>query len=146
MSIVGSDLMLNCWYTACLTASLDPATAKLLGTCPEFSKEDTEQAIQAAHNAFTSFQNTSPRERSRLLRRWHGLMMQHQEDLAVLITLENGKPLADARGEVAYATSFLEWFSEEAPRTYGDLIPATNKGNQVVTIKEPVGVCALITP
>lgn len=73
-------------------------------------------------------------------------MVAHQEDLSILITLENGKALADSRAEVAYAASFLEWFSEEAPRTYGDMIPATNAGNQIITIREPVGVCALITP
>lgn len=73
-------------------------------------------------------------------------MIKHQEDIAYLITLENGKAIPDAKGEAAYAASFLEWFSEEAPRTYGDMIPATVKGNQVVTVKEPVGVCALITP
>lgn len=73
-------------------------------------------------------------------------MVENAEDLSLLITLENGKVLGEARGEVAYAASFLEWFSEEAPRTYGDTIPATNPGNQIVTIKEPVGVCALVTP
>jgi succinate-semialdehyde dehydrogenase/glutarate-semialdehyde dehydrogenase len=73
-------------------------------------------------------------------------MMEHAEDLATLITWENGKPIADARGEVAYAAGFLEWFSEEAPRTYGDVIPATVPGNRVMTLKQPVGVCGLITP
>lgn len=73
-------------------------------------------------------------------------MVENAEDLALLITLENGKVLTEAKGEVAYAASFLEWFSEEAPRTYGDTIPATNEGSQIVTIKEPIGVCALITP
>lgn len=73
-------------------------------------------------------------------------MLEHSDDLSLLVTLENGKALEEAKGEVAYAASFLEWFSEEAPRTYGDTIPATIPGNQVITIKEPVGVCALITP
>ena len=73
-------------------------------------------------------------------------MMMHLEDLAFLIALENGKVMQDALAEVSYAAGFLEWFSEEAPRVYGDVIPATNKGNQIFTIKEPVGVCALITP
>lgn len=124
----------------------DPATTKLIGTCPEFSKADTQEAIQAADTAFKSFQTLTARQRSRLLGKWYALIIQHQEDLSTLITLENGKPLAEARGEVAYAASFLEWFGEEAPRTYGDLIPASNNGNQVLTLKEPVGVCALITP
>lgn len=73
-------------------------------------------------------------------------MITHQTDLSYILSLENGKPPHEAKGEVAYAASFLEWFSEEAPRTYGDTIPATNPGNQVLTVKEPAGVCALITP
>lgn len=81
-----------------------------------------------------------------MLRRWHQLMMDNAEDLATLITWENGKPLGDAKGEVVYAANFLEWFSEEAPRVYGDTIPASVAGNRVMTIKEPVGVCGLITP
>lgn len=124
----------------------DPATEEVIGTCPEFTKHDTDAAIAAAAEAFQTFRTTTPRERARLLRRWHDLMIQHQEDIAYLITLENGKAMPDAKGEAAYAASFLEWFSEEAPRTYGDMIPATVKGNQVITVKDPVGVCALITP
>jgi len=81
-----------------------------------------------------------------MLRKWYELIIESQEDLATLITWENGKPLADARGEVAYAAAFFEWFSEEAPRMYGDYIPASVKGNRVVTVKQPVGVCGLITP
>ena len=95
---------------------------------------------------FESFSTATPRERSQLLRKWHELMMMHLEDLAFLIALENGKAMQDALAEVSYAAGFLEWFSEEAPRVYGDVIPATSKGNQIFTIKEPVGVCALITP
>lgn len=124
----------------------NPAINEVLGTCPECSKEDTETAIAAAAQAFESFRTTTARSRARLLRKWYNLMVENAEDLSLLITLENGKVLGEARGEVAYAASFLEWFSEEAPRTYGDTIPATNPGNQIVTIKEPVGVCALVTP
>ncbi|KAI0160626.1 Aldehyde/histidinol dehydrogenase [Xylariaceae sp. FL1272] len=124
----------------------DPATAKLIGTCPEFNAKDTETAIAAAAEAFKTFRHKTGRERSKLLRKWYDLMMENAEDLATLITLENGKPLADAKGEVNYAAAFFEWFSEEAPRTYGDTIPATVPGNRVITLKQPVGVCGLITP
>ncbi|KAL4979690.1 Aldehyde/histidinol dehydrogenase [Aspergillus desertorum] len=124
----------------------DPATGKLIGTCPEFSASDTEKAIQAASEAFPEFRTTLARERARMLRRWYQLMVDNAEDLATLITWENGKPLADAKGEVNYAASFFEWFSEEAPRTYGDTIPASVPGNRVITVKQPVGVCGLITP
>ncbi|KAL3438939.1 Aldehyde/histidinol dehydrogenase [Aspergillus tetrazonus] len=124
----------------------DPATGKLIGTCPEFSASDTEKAIQAASAAFPKFRATLARERARMLRRWYQLMVDNAEDLATLITWENGKPLADAKGEVNYAASFFEWFSEEAPRTYGDTIPASVPGNRVITVKQPVGVCGLITP
>lgn len=81
-----------------------------------------------------------------MLRKWYQLMMDNSDDLAKLITLENGKPIADAKGEVTYAASFFEWFSEEAPRSYGDTIPASIPDNRLFTIKEPVGVCGLITP
>ncbi|KAL4740677.1 Aldehyde/histidinol dehydrogenase [Aspergillus similis] len=124
----------------------DPATGKLIGTCPEFGASDTEKAIQAASAAFPKFRTTLARERARMLRRWYQLMVDNAEDLATLITWENGKPLADAKGEVNYAASFFEWFSEEAPRTYGDTIPASIPGNRVITVKQPVGVCGLITP
>ncbi|RDW93892.1 NAD-dependent succinate-semialdehyde dehydrogenase [Aspergillus mulundensis] len=124
----------------------DPATGKLIGSCPEFSASDTEKAIQAASEAFPKFRTTLARERARMLRRWYQLMVDNAEDLATLITWENGKPLADAKGEVNYAASFFEWFSEEAPRIYGDTIPASVPGNRVITVKQPVGVCGLITP
>ncbi|KAL4878416.1 Aldehyde/histidinol dehydrogenase [Aspergillus karnatakaensis] len=124
----------------------DPATGKLIGTCPEFNAADTEKAIQAATEAFPKFRTTLARERARMLRRWYQLMIDNAEDLATLITWENGKPLADAKGEVNYAASFFEWFSEEAPRIYGDTIPASVPGNRVITVKQPVGVCGLITP
>ncbi|KAL1965896.1 hypothetical protein VTN77DRAFT_5029 [Rasamsonia byssochlamydoides] len=124
----------------------DPADDKIIGTCPEFNAADTEKAISAAAAAFPSFRNTLARERARMLRRWYQLMVDNADDLATLITWENGKPLADAKGEVTYAANFFEWFSEEAPRVYGDTIPASVAGNRVITLKEPVGVCGLITP
>ncbi|KAF8858172.1 succinate semialdehyde dehydrogenase-like protein [Acephala macrosclerotiorum] len=124
----------------------DPSSGKLIGTAPEFDAADTQKAIEAAAAAFPSFRTKTGRERSKLLRKWYDLMVENAEDIAKLITWENGKPLADAKGEAAYAASFFEWFSEEAPRVYGDTIPASVAGNRVVTIKEPVGVCGLITP
>ena len=126
--------------------SPDPASMKHIGSCPEFNKADTESAIAAAAAALPAFRAMTGRERSRLLRRWYQLMTDNAEDLAKLITWENGKPMADAKGEVAYAAAFFEWFSEEAPRLYGDNIPATVPGNRIVTMKQPVGVCGLITP
>lgn len=113
---------------------------------PEFDAADTENAIKAAATALPSFRKTTGRERSRMLRKWYQLMMDNQEDLAKLITWENGKPLADSKGEVVYAAGFFEWFSEEAPRIYGDNIQASVAGNRIFTIREPVGVAGLITP
>ena len=124
----------------------DPSTGKLIGTCPEFNKDDTLSAISAAEEAFASFRKTTPRERATLLRKWYNLMQEHAADLATLITWENGKPLNDAKGEVAYAANFFNWFSEEAPRMYGDTIPASVPGNRVMTIRQPVGIAGLITP
>ena len=127
-------------------STADPASGKLIGTCPEFNASDTQKAIQAATEAFPKFRTTLGRERARMLRRWHQQMLDNAEDLATLITWENGKPLADAKGEVNYAASFFEWFSEEAPRIYGGTIPASVPGNRIMTLKQPVGVCGLITP
>ena len=124
----------------------DPATGKAIGTMPEMNKADTDAAIKAASDALVSFRKTTARQRADLLRKWYNLMVENSEDLARLITWENGKPFADAKGEVGYASSFFNWFSEEAPRLTGDTIPATVAGNRVFTVKEPVGVCGLITP
>ncbi|KAI1431781.1 Aldehyde/histidinol dehydrogenase [Xylaria sp. CBS 124048] len=124
----------------------DPATGNLIGTCPEFDSKDTEKAIAAAAESFKTFRTRTGRERARMLRKWYDLMMENAQDLATLITLENGKPVADAKGEVNYAAQFFEWFSEEAPRIYGDTIQPTNAANRVMTLRQPVGVCGLITP
>lgn len=124
----------------------DPATGKVIGTMPEMDHADTEAAIAAAAAALPSFRKTTGRERSRMLRKWYQLMVDNADDLAKLITWENGKPIADAKGEVTYAANFFEWFAEEAPRLNGTTIQASVPGNRVFTIKEPVGVCGLITP
>ena len=124
----------------------NPATGEVIGTMPEMDASDTEAAIKAAEKALVSYRRTTGRERSKMLRKWYNLMVENHEDIAKLIMLENGKPLNDARGEATYASNFFEWFSEEAPRNYGDTIPATVPGNRVFTIKEPIGVAGLITP
>ncbi|RDW75889.1 ALDH-like protein [Coleophoma crateriformis] len=124
----------------------DPSSGKPIGVAPEMDAEDTKLAIDAAAAAFPEFRKKTGRERSKLLRRWYDLCVENSEDIARLITWENGKPFADAKGEATYAANFFEWFSEEAPRLYGDTIPASVPGNRVVTIKEPIGVCGLITP
>ena len=124
----------------------DPATGKVIAKMPEMNKDDTQTAIEAAAAALPSFRKTPGRQRARMLRKWFQLMMDNQEDLAKLIMWENGKAMADAMGEVVYAANFFEWFSEEAPRAYGDTIPASIAANRVFTVKEPVGVCGLITP
>jgi succinate-semialdehyde dehydrogenase/glutarate-semialdehyde dehydrogenase len=124
----------------------DPVTGIAIAEVPDQTAEDAKAAIEAAATAFKTFRGTAARERSNWLRKWNGLVLENKEDLATLITWENGKPLADARGEVSYAASFLEWFAEEAPRVYGDTIPASVKGNRVLTQRQPIGVCGLITP
>lgn len=133
-------------HFAILTLSLDPSTGALIGTCPEFDTNDAQSAIVAAADAFPAFRAKTGRERSKLLRAWYDQMIDNADDIATLITWENGKPLADAKGEATYAANFLEWFSEEAPRVYGNTIPTSVPGNRVWTLKEPVGVCGLITP
>lgn len=124
----------------------DPASGNVIGTMPEMNADDTKNAINAAAAALPSFRRTTGRERARMLRKWYQLMMDNADDIAKLITWENGKPTGDAKGEVTYAANFFEWFSEEAPRAYGDTIGASIPGNRIFTTKEPVGVVGLITP
>jgi len=123
----------------------NPATGEIVGTVPRFGREQTRRAIEAAERAMKWRQRTA-KERAAVLRRWFELMMANQEDLARLMTIEQGKPLAESRGEVAYAASFLEWFSEEAKRAYGDTIPGHSADKRIVVLKQPVGVVACITP
>lgn len=129
-----------------LTLPLDPSTLVEVAKVPDFDESDTEAAIHSAHEAFASYRKTPPRARARLLRRWYELMIENADDLSRIITWENGKPLADSMTEVNYAASFFEWFSEEAPRIYGDTIQASNPNCRLITQKEPVGVCGLIAP
>ncbi len=124
----------------------NPATGEVLGTVPNLDASDARRAIEAAHRAFPGWRAKTAKERANVLRRWFDLMMANQEDLARLMTLEQGKPLAESKGETAYAASFLEWFGEEAKRVYGDTIPQHQPDKRIVVIKEPVGVVACITP
>ncbi|KAJ3054742.1 hypothetical protein HK102_011470, partial [Quaeritorhiza haematococci] len=106
----------------------------------------TREAIEEADEAFRVWRKKTARERAGVLRRWYELVMEHADDLAVIMTAESGKPLPESKGEVTYAASFIQWFSEEAPRIYGDTIPAPTSSRRLLTIKQPIGVCALITP
>ena len=124
----------------------NPATDDSLGTSPRMGEAETRQAIDAARGAFPAWRDLPAAQRATLLEAWHDLMMEHQDDLGRLMTLEQGKPLAEAKGEIAYAASFLKWFAEEARRAYGDTIPAPKAGQRIVVIKQPIGVTAAITP
>jgi succinate-semialdehyde dehydrogenase / glutarate-semialdehyde dehydrogenase len=124
----------------------NPATGEILGTVPMMGAAETRRAIEAAKNAFADWSRKAAKERSLLLRRWHDLMLANIDDLGKLMTAEQGKPLPEAKGEVAYAASFIEWFAEEAKRVYGDTIPSPWNDRRLVVIKQPIGVCAAMTP
>lgn len=124
----------------------NPATGVLVGTVPHMGAAAAQQAITAAQQAFECWKRRTADDRARVLRRWYELMLQHQDDLALIMTSEQGKPLAEAQGEIAYAASYIEWFAEEARRVYGEVIPSPWPDKRIVTTREPVGVCAAITP
>jgi succinate-semialdehyde dehydrogenase/glutarate-semialdehyde dehydrogenase len=124
----------------------NPATGRLIGTVPNVGADMTRRAIDAANRALPDWRARTGKERAQLLRKWFDLMMANQEDLAVLMTIEQGKPLAESRGEIAYAASFIEWFGEEAKRAYGDVIPGHGRDKRIVVLKQPIGVTAAITP
>ncbi|EUC70036.1 succinate-semialdehyde dehdyrogenase [Alcanivorax sp. 97CO-5] len=124
----------------------NPASGEDIGTSPRMGETETRRAIDAAHQAFPGWRDKTAAERANLLMAWHDLMIEHQDDLGRLMTLEQGKPLPEAKGEIAYSASFLKWFAEEARRAYGDTIPASKPGQQIVVIKQPIGVTAAITP
>jgi len=137
------------WSAADSGATLavtNPATGETLGTIPRMGEVETRRAIEAANRAFPAWRAKTAQERSNILRKWYELLLEHQEDLAVLMTAEQGKPLAEARGEIVYAASFIEWFAEEGKRIYGDVIPPHQADKRIVVLKEPIGVCAAITP
>ena len=124
----------------------NPATGAVMGTIPDLSAMETACAIDAANKAFASWKRTTHGYRAALLERWFALMEEHTDDLARLLTIEQGKPLAEARGEIAYGASFLKWFAEEARRIEGSVIPAPTGDRRILTLKEPVGVSGIITP
>ena len=137
------------WQDADSGATLsvhNPANGMLLGTAPLCGAAETRRAIEAAAQALPAWRALTAGARARILRRWFDLVLEHQEDLARLMTLEQGKPLAEARGEIVYAASFIEWFSEEARRVYGDTIPGHQSDKRILVIKQPIGVTAAITP
>ncbi len=124
----------------------NPATGAKLGTVPDLGVAETRRAIEAAAGVFPVWAAKTAKERAGILRRWFELMMAHQEDLARIMTAEQGKPLAESRGEIAYAASFIEWFAEEAKRVYGDIIPGHQADKRLMVLRQPIGVVAAITP
>lgn len=125
---------------------VNPANGKVIGTVPNMGVAETRRAIEAADKALPDWRARTAKERAQILRKWFDLMMANQEDLAVLMTIEQGKPLFESRGEIAYAAAFLEWFGEEGKRAYGDVIPSHGRDKRIVVLKQPVGVTAAITP
>src|SRR6187401_2064077 len=137
------------WVNARSNATINvdnPATGEIVGTVPKLGGAETRDAIEAAERALPAWRKKTAKERGAVLRKWFDLMLQHQDDLAKLMTVEQGKPLAESKGEVAYAAAFLEWFGEEAKRVYGDSIPGHQADKRIFAIKQPIGVVACITP
>lgn len=124
----------------------DPATGETIATVPSLGAAETRKAIEAAHRAQKEWAARSAKERSVVLRRWFDLMMANQDDLGAILTAEQGKPLAEAKGEIAYAAAFIEFYAEEAKRVYGSVVPAPTNDRRIVVLKQPIGVCAAITP
>ncbi|MDE2474126.1 MAG: aldehyde dehydrogenase family protein, partial [Alphaproteobacteria bacterium] len=124
----------------------NPATGEVIAEVADLGPEEVREAIRAAHKAFPGWRSKTAKERAAVMRRWYELMMAAQEDLAQLMTAEQGKPLAESRGEIAYGASFVEWFAEEGKRIYGDVIPTNVRGRRIIVVKEPVGVVAAVTP
>ncbi len=124
----------------------NPATGELVATVPELDAEDAHEAIAFAAGRMQEWRARTAIERSKILRRWFDLLTEHAGDLAVILTAEQGKPLAEAKGEIAYGASYIEWFAEEAKRIYGDIIPPPSNDRRIVVLRQPVGVCAAITP
>jgi succinate-semialdehyde dehydrogenase / glutarate-semialdehyde dehydrogenase len=142
-------LINGAWEDALDGASIEvrnPATGALIGTVPNAGAAQTIEAIGAAELALPAWKARTADDRARILRRWFELMTEHQDDLALLMTSEQGKPLSEARGEITYAASYIEWFAEEARRLYGEFIPSPWADKRIVVTREPVGVCAAITP
>jgi succinate-semialdehyde dehydrogenase/glutarate-semialdehyde dehydrogenase len=124
----------------------NPATGEVLGSVPDMGAAETRRAIEAAHAALSAWSKRTAGERARLMRKWFDLMLANQQDLAVIMTAEQGKPLAESQGEIAYAAAFIEWFAEEAKRVYGDVIPGHQADKRILVLRQPIGVVAAITP
>jgi succinate-semialdehyde dehydrogenase / glutarate-semialdehyde dehydrogenase len=127
-------------------AITNPANGAVVAQVADMGAAETKRAIAAAEKALPGWRKKSAKERSAILRKWNDLILAHADDLALMMTTEQGKPLAEARGEVLYAASFVEWFAEEGKRTYGDVIPSALGDRRLLTMKQPIGVCAAITP
>lgn len=127
-------------------AVINPATGETIADVPQMGHLEAEQAVTAAQAALATWRLVPAKQRSQIMRKWFDLMMAHQDDLGRILTLEQGKPLAEAKGEIAYGASYIEWYAEEAKRVYGDIIPALNPSQRILVNKEPIGVCAAITP
>jgi succinate-semialdehyde dehydrogenase/glutarate-semialdehyde dehydrogenase len=128
------------------TGIRNPANDEPLGSVPHMGAAETRRAIEAAHAALPLWSKKTAGERARIMRKWFDLMLAHQEDLAVIMTAEQGKPLAESKGEIAYAASFIEWFAEEGKRLYGDIIPGHQADKRILVLRQPIGVVAAITP
>jgi succinate-semialdehyde dehydrogenase/glutarate-semialdehyde dehydrogenase len=128
------------------TVIRNPASGDILGSVPDMGAAETRRAIEAAHAALPAWSRKTAGERARIMRKWFELLLANQEDLAVIMTAEQGKPLAESRGEIAYAASFIEWFAEEAKRVYGDVIPGHQPDKRILVLRQPIGVVAAITP
>ncbi|OBT82649.1 hypothetical protein VE02_07937 [Pseudogymnoascus sp. 03VT05] len=146
---VSSGLVAGEWTVAAdgkTFSVFEPSSAQVLHECADLGEQDFIDAIDSAENGTRNFyENTTARERGAILRKFHDLMLSNEEDLALILSLENGKPVAEATGEIKYAASFVSWFADEATRSYGDTIPSSYKDTEVLTFNEPVGVCAIIT-
>lgn len=137
------------WVTSASGQTFDvknPGNGTVLALIPEFDVAEVKEVISTAQTALEDFSAVTPRARAKLLRKWHDLVQENKSDLIKLVSLENGKALPDSEAEINYAASFLEWFAEEAPRIYGDTISVQNGNNRAYTVKQPIGVCAFITP
>ncbi len=134
------------WVGTGHDAVTNPHDGSVVGHVPHFGAAETRDAIRSAADAFPAWRAATAKERGDLIERWDGLCLEHKDDLARILTLEQGKPLAEARGEIAYGASFLHWFAGEARRVYGDTIPANTSNRRIITLKQPVGVVAAITP
>ena len=137
------------WQTADSGRTLavtNPATGETVAHVPDMGADETRRAIAAAEAARADWAGRTARQRADILRRWFGLMTEHTDDLAIILSTEQGKPLAEARGEIAYGASYLAWYAEEALRLYGDIIPGNAPGQRILVLRQPVGVCAAITP